>query len=80
MTVTPASIALSDLVATMTQIDRLYSKPGVEVSDKDSKLIDQLEARRDALERQLQDEVRTKLGVDYAVLWLAVTPDTTPKL
>jgi len=40
-----------------------------------------LEDRRTSLEKTLQQEVKDKLGVDYAVLWHAVTPSgPVPKL
>jgi benzoyl-CoA reductase/2-hydroxyglutaryl-CoA dehydratase subunit BcrC/BadD/HgdB len=77
MTVTPASIALTDLVATMTQLDKLMDQRPF--TDRVDRLISELEARRTSLEQQLMDEVRTKLGVDYGILWMAVTPTTTSK-
>lgn len=75
MTVTAASAALHDLVQTMQAIDRLYDFGRVrQLTDAEDRRLSTLDERRDALERQLQAEVADKLGVDYAVLWHAVTP------
>lgn len=75
MTVTTASAALHDLVQTMRAIDRLYDFGRVrELTDAEDQRLAALDDRRNALERQLQQEVKDKLGVDYTVLWHAVTP------
>lgn len=75
MTVTAASAALHDLVQTMQAIDRLYDFGHLrQLTDTEDQRLSMLSERRDALERQLQREVADKLGVDYAVLWHAVTP------
>jgi uncharacterized protein Yka (UPF0111/DUF47 family) len=82
VTVTTASAALNELVQTMRLVDQLYDKVrGRDPTDEEDRLISQLERRQDALERQLQAEVMERLGVDYAVLWHAVTPSgPVPKL
>lgn len=82
MTVTAASAALHDLVQTMQAIDRLYDTGRArELTASEDRKLAALNNRRDALERQLQDEVADKLGVDYGVLWHAVTPSgPVPKL
>lgn len=75
MTVTTASAALHDLVQTMQAIDRLYdSARHRELTATEDRKLSALENRRAGLERQLQAEVMDKLGVDYFVLWHAVTP------
>lgn len=75
MTVTTASAALHDLILTMQAIDRLYDFGRQrELTDAEDQRLSQLDERRDGLERQLQREVADKLGVDYAVLWHAITP------
>ena len=75
MTVTAASAALHDLVQTMRAIDRLQQVGRVrELTEAEDTRLTQLDNRRDGLERQLQAEVADKLGVDYVVLWHAVTP------
>jgi hypothetical protein len=75
VTVTTASAALAELVQTMTALAELYERVrGREPTDAEDRLLSQLELRRDGLERQLEQEVRDKLGVDYGVLWHAVTP------
>ena len=73
MTVTTASAALEELVRTMEAIDRLNDKRG-DLTEAEDRRYARLEARRTALEQQLQREVKDKLGVDYGVLWNAVTP------
>jgi hypothetical protein len=76
---TPAAVALNDLIATMEAIQRLYDKAPLSEAE-DSRLCT-LEDRRSGLERQLQREVSEKLGIDYALLWHAVTPTgPIPKL
>jgi hypothetical protein len=75
VTVTAASAALTELVQTMTALDRLYDDVrGRDPTDAEDKRLSHLERRREGLERQLQAEVKDKLGVDYGVLWHAVTP------
>ncbi len=69
---TPTAIALNDLVQTMEAIDRLYDKP--ELNDLQDRVLSTLEDRRSSLETQLQQLVGEQLGVDYGVLWHAVTP------
>lgn len=71
--VTNARAALHDLVETMAAIDRLYQKSGTLTEAEDRRLC-QLEDRRLGLERQLIREVKEGLGIDYGVLWNAVTP------
>lgn len=78
--VTPERALLNDLVATMEAIQRLYSKCS-ELTDEEDALLSKLDARRFALEDALQRAVTEKLGLDYAVLWHAITPSgPIPKL
>jgi regulator of sigma D len=78
--VSPAATVLNDLVATMQAIKNLYDKPG-ELTDTQDRQLSMLDNRRFALEDQLQQMVKDTLGVDYAVLWHAVTPSgPIPKL
>jgi len=75
VTVTTASAALTELVQTMHALDRLYDTVrGRDPTAAEDMRLSVLERRRDGLERQLEAEVKDKLGVDYAVLWHAVTP------
>lgn len=75
MTVTAASAALHDLIQTLQAIDRLYDTARHrELSDAEDRKLSALDNRRDGLEAQLQREVTEKLGIDYVVLWHAVTP------
>ena len=77
MSVTPASAALFDLVETLKKLDRLIDIRPTQQRDltpAEDRQYGQLEERREALERQLHTEVRDKLGIDYGVLWHAVTP------
>ena len=75
MSVTTASAALHDLVETMKAIDRLYDRSRIRrLSLQEDERLSQLERRRDGLEDQLKREVREKLGIDYVVLWHAITP------
>jgi hypothetical protein len=78
--ISPAAAVLNDLVATMQAIKNLYDKPG-ELTDTQDRQLSMLDNRRFALEDQLQQMVKDTLGVDYAVLWHAVTPSgPIPKL
>lgn len=78
--VTPERALLNDLIATMEAIARLYDKPG-DLTDEEDALTSKLEDRRSALEDALQRAVSEKLGLDYAVLWHAITPSgPIPKL
>lgn len=78
--VTPAAAALNDLVATMQAIATMYGKPD-ELTNTQDRQLSALENRRTALEHQLEAMVKDQLGVDYAVLWHAVTPSgPVPKL
>lgn len=80
--VTPARAALHDLIATMQQLANLQARTkGRDLNEAEDRLYAQLEKRIGGLERQLQREVQERLGVDYAVLWHAVTPSgPIPKL
>ena len=77
MSVTTASAALQELVGTLKAIDRLYDKRG-DLSDAEDQQLSALEKRKDGLEEQLKREVKDKLGVDYFVLWHAITPSEKP--
>lgn len=78
--VTPERALLNDLVATMEAIARLYGQPG-DLTEEEDRLTSKLEDRRSALETALQQAVAEKLGIDYAVLWHAITPSgPIPKL
>lgn len=77
--VTPERALLNDLIATMEAIARLYDKG--DLTDEEDALTSKLEDRRTALENALQRAVSEKLGLDYAVLWHAITPSgPVPKL
>jgi hypothetical protein len=80
--VTPARAALHDLIATMQAIENAYEKSRVRsLSEVEDAQLAKLEDRRSALERQLQAMVQEQMGIDYAVLWHAVTPTgPVPKL
>lgn len=79
--VTPSRAALHDLIVTMQAIvdlqergRKLFAETGRDLPDADDQRLSKLEERREALEAQLVREVQEKLGIDYAVLWHAVTP------
>ena len=77
MTVTTASAALNELVQTMEVLAGLYDllhRQQRDPTPQEDTRLSQLERRREALERQLQQIVTEQLGVDYGVLWHAVTP------
>ncbi len=74
---TPASIALADLVQTMAAIDRAYDKR--QLTDAEDIQLSKLDDRRNSLERQLVQMVSDQLGIDYGVLWHAVTPTKANK-
>jgi hypothetical protein len=80
--VTPARAALHDLIATMQAQANWYERvKHRDATDEELRQMDKLDERQAALERQLQQEVKDKLGIDYATLWHAVTPSgPIPKL
>jgi hypothetical protein len=70
---TPAQVALNDLISTMAKIAELQDKPG-DLTAREDKLVSMLEDRRSSLEGTLINEVQRVLGIDYGALWFAVTP------